>query len=154
MKIESGKKVTIKYLHKRFEGQFSVRTLQRDIITLSEAGIPLISQKTVANENTWQLMDNFRFFIPLPLDQNEYLAAHVLRSNLKIFNNTSFGSEINALIKKIEQIVPDDLFFELDDEKAQAIFENYSSGMFDYTHHGKIIDSLIKSIINKNIWKP
>jgi len=83
--LSSGRKVTTTELLHRFDGRVSLRTLQRDLLALSEAGIPLISEKTMANENAWTLMSRFRSFIPMPLETNEYLAAHILKANLKIF---------------------------------------------------------------------
>jgi predicted DNA-binding transcriptional regulator YafY len=66
--LSSGRKVTTTELLHRFDGKVSLRTLQRDLLALSEAGIPLISEKTMANENAWTLMSRFRSFIPMPLE--------------------------------------------------------------------------------------
>ena len=96
--LSSGRKITTTKLQHRFNGAVSLRTLQRDLLALSEAGIPLISEKTTANENIWSLMSRFRSFIPLPLETNEYLAAHILKANLKVFQKTPFGYEIKSLI--------------------------------------------------------
>ena len=116
--LSSGRKVTTTELLRRFQGGVSLRTLQRDLLALSEAGIPLVSEKTMANENAWSLMSQFRSFIPLPLETNEYLAAHILKANLKVFQKTPFGEEIQSLIKKIDQIVPEEVFLETDYDKA------------------------------------
>ena len=78
--LSSGRKVTTTELLRRFQGGVSLRTLQRDLLALSEAGIPLVSEKTMANENAWSLMSQFRSFIQLPLETNEYLAAHILKA--------------------------------------------------------------------------
>jgi predicted DNA-binding transcriptional regulator YafY len=149
--LSSGRKVTTTELQHRFNGAVSLRTLQRDLLALSEAGIPLISEKTAANENIWSLMSRFRSFIPLPLETNEYLAAHILKANLKVFQKTPFGDEIKSLIKKIDQIVPEDVFLETDDGKADKLFENYSAGNFDYSPHGETINKLISAILHGNI---
>ncbi len=149
--LSSGRKVTTTELQHRFNGAVSLRTLQRDLLALSEAGIPLISEKTTANENIWSLMSRFRSFIPLPLETNEYLAAHILKANLKVFQKTPFGDEIKSLIKKIDQIVPEDVFLETDDGKADKLFENYSAGNFDYSPHGETINKLISAILHGNI---
>ncbi|MBC8214236.1 MAG: transcriptional regulator [Candidatus Marinimicrobia bacterium] len=148
--LSSGRKVTTKELSHRFDDDVSLRTLQRDLLALSEAGIPLISEKTMANENAWSLMSSFRSFIPMPLETNEYLAAHILKANLKVFQKTPFGDEIKSLIKKIDQIVPEDVFLETDYGKADKLFENYTAGMFDYSPHGETINSLISAILYKN----
>ena len=122
--LSSGRKVTTKELRHRFDGAVTLRTLQRDLLALSESGIPLISEKTMANENAWTLMSRFRSFIPLPLETNEYLAAHILKANLKIFQKTPFEKEIQSLIDKIDQIVPEEVFLETESGKVQDLFEN------------------------------
>ncbi|ODS30440.1 MAG: hypothetical protein SCARUB_04448 [Candidatus Scalindua rubra] len=149
--LSSGRKVTTTELLRRFEGGVSLRTLQRDLLSLSEAGIPLISEKTMANENAWSLMSQFRSFIPLPLETNEYLAAHILKANLKVFQKTPFEKEIQSLINKIDQIVPEEVFLETETGKADDLFENYSAGNFDYSPHGETINKLISAILHGNI---
>ena len=149
--LSSGRKVTTTELLRRFQGGVSLRTLQRDLLALSEAGIPLVSEKTMANENAWSLMSQFRSFIPLPLETNEYLAAHILKANLKVFQKTPFGDEIKSLIKKIDQIVPEDVFLETDYDKADKLFENYTAGTFDYAPHGDTINNLITAILHNNV---
>ena len=149
--LSSGRKVTTTELQHRFNGAVSLRTLQRDLLALSEAGIPLISEKTTANENIWSLMSRFRSFIPLPLETNEYLAAHILKSNLKVFSKTPFEKEIQSLIAKIDQIVPEEVFLEAQSGKAEDLFENYSAGNFDYGPHGDTINSIISAILHRNV---
>jgi len=147
--LSSGRNVTTKDLHRRFGGNVSMRTLQRDLIALSEAGIPLISEKTKANENAWSLMSHFRSFIPIPLETNEYLATHILKANLKVFQKTPFEKEIKSLLKKIDQIVPEDVFLETESGEAENLYENYSAGLFDYSPHGETINDLISAIIHR-----
>ena len=147
--LSSGRKITTNDLFQRFDGRVSRRTLQRDLLTLSEAEIPLISEKTKSNENAWSLMSHFRSFVAVPLGTNEYLAAHILKSNLRIFEGTPFEKEIKSLIDKIDQIVPEDVFLEVKQAGAENLFENYSAGMFDYSPYGAIIDGLISTILNK-----
>lgn len=147
--LSSGRKITTRELRHRFDDAVSLRTLQRDLLALTEAGIPLISKKTKANENAWSLISRFRSFIPLPLETNEYLAAHVLKSNLKVFQKTPFEKEIQSLIDKIDQIVPEEVFLETGSGKARDLFENYSAGLFDYSPHGETINNLISAIVHR-----
>ncbi len=147
--LSSGRKITTKELRHRFDDAVSLRTLQRDLLALSEAGIPLITEKTKANENSWSLISRFRSFIPLPLETNEYIAAHILKANLKVFQKTPFEKEIQSLINKIDQIVPENVFLETDSGKADDLFENYSVGLFDYSPHGETINNLIFAIVHR-----
>ncbi len=147
--LSSGRKITTSELHRRFGGEVSIRTLQRDLLSLLDAGIPLITEKIKANQNLWSLMEEFKSFIPFPLETNEYLAAHILKSNLKIFQKTPFEKEIQSLIKKIGQIVPEEVFLEIELDNSTNLFENYTSGIFDYSPHGEVISCLISSVLHR-----
>ncbi|MBT6011145.1 MAG: hypothetical protein HOG80_07105, partial [Candidatus Marinimicrobia bacterium] len=113
--LSSGTRLTTAALVRRFDDQVPLRTLQRDLNKIASSGIPVRSKKTTANENEWFLDSSFRSFIPQTLGLNEYLAAHMLKENLKVFRSTEFSIEIDSLLKKIEQIVPEDVFLETED---------------------------------------
>ena len=145
--LSSGTRLTTSALVRRFDDQVALRTLQRDLNKISSSGIPIRSRKTIANENEWYLDSSFRSFIPQTLGLNEYLAAHMLKENLKVFRNTEFSGEVDSLLAKIEQIVPEDVFLETDDSDPEDLFENYSTGLFDYTGYDEIINKIIQAII-------
>ncbi len=147
--LSSGTRLTTAALVRRFDSQVSLRTLQRDLNRITQAGIPVRSRKTRANENEWFLDSSFRSFIPQTLGLNEYLAAHMLKENLKIFRNTEFSNEIDTLLLKIEQIVPEHIFLETEDLAPDDLYENYTSGLYDYTGFDGIITSIIDGILQK-----
>ena len=147
--LSSGSRLTTAALVKRFDGQVALRTLQRDINKIASSGIPVRSRKTTANENEWYLDSNFRSFIPQTLGLNEYLAAHMLKENLKIFRNTEFSDEIDSLLEKIEQIVPEDVFLETEDSDPENLFENYTAGLFDYSGFDETIRLIIDGILHQ-----
>jgi predicted DNA-binding transcriptional regulator YafY len=147
--FSSGHRLTTAALSKRFDNLVSLRTLQRDLNRIVEAGIPIRSKKTRANENEWFLDHHFRTFIPQTLGLNEYLAAHMLKENLKVFRNTEFSDEIDSLLEKIEQIVPEDVFLETEDVAPEDLYENYTSGLFDYSGYDELITDIINAIMQK-----
>jgi predicted DNA-binding transcriptional regulator YafY len=147
--LGAGSRLTTKQLLSRFENDVSLRTLQRDFNRIQVAGIPLQSRKTQANENEWYLDSAFRSFLPRTLGLNEYLASYILRENLKVFRNTNFSTEIDSLIEKIEQIVPDDVFMKTEEIDPSQLYENYSAGMYDYSGSNELIADLIKAILEK-----
>jgi len=147
--LSSGTRITTASLVNRFDGLVGLRTLQRDLNKISGAGIPIRSRKTNANENEWYLDSNFRSFIPQTLGLNEYLAAHMLKENLKIFRNTDFSSEIDSLLEKIEQIVPEHVFLETEDSDPENLFESYTAGLFDYSGFDEIISRIIDGILHQ-----
>jgi len=147
--LSAGTKLTTSTLISRFEHDVSLRTLQRDFQRIQAAGIPLRSRKTKANENEWFLESAFRSFLPRTLGLNEYLASYILRENLKVFRNTNFSNEIDSLLDKIEQIVPDEVFLKTEEIDPNQIYENYSAGMYDYSELNGIIEDLIKAILER-----
>jgi len=147
--LSAGTRITTAALVKRFDGQVSLRTLQRDLNKISTSGIPVRSRKTKSNENEWYLDSNFRSFIPQTLGLNEYLAAYMLKENLKIFRNTEFSDEVDSLLSKIEQIVPEEIFLETEDSDPEHLLENYTAGLFDYSGYDEIITRIIDGILQK-----
>ena len=147
--LSSGSRLTTSDLVRRFDKLVPIRTIQRDLNKISASGIPLRSRKTVANENEWFLDSGFRSFIPQTLGLNEYLAAHMLKENLKVFRNTEFSAEIDSLLDKIDQIVPDKVFMETDEISAEELYENYTTGLFDYSGFDEIINTTIEAILQK-----
>ncbi len=132
-----------------FDYNITRRTLQRDLLALSDCGVPLVNEKLTANENAWYLMDHFKQFIPIPLEMNEYLALEMLKSNLAIFKNTSIQEDVEKLSKKIEQILPADLFIKSTEGELSNILTNYFMGQYDYSGKNDIISEMIKAITNK-----
>jgi len=147
--LSIGRKVTTKELRRRFDETVSLRTLQRDMLALSDSGVPLVNEKLTANENTWYLMDHFKQFIPIPLEMNEYLAMEMLKTNLSILKNTSIESDVENLTKKIEQILPDELFLQATTGKFSNLLTNYSIGQYDYSGKNDIINKLIEAITKR-----
>ena len=147
--LSIGRKVTTKELRRRFDETVSLRTLQRDMLALSDSGVPLVNEKLTANENTWYLMDHFKQFIPIPLEMNEYLAMEMLKANLSILKNTSIEDDVEKLTKKIEQILPDELFLQATTGKFSNLLTNYSIGQYDYSGKNDIINKLIEAITKR-----
>jgi len=147
--LSIGRKVTTKELRRRFDETVSLRTLQWDMLALSDSGVPLVSEKLTANENTWYLMDHFKQFIPIPLEMNEYLAMEMLKANLSILKNTSIENDVEKLTKKIEQILPDELFLQATTAKFSNLLTNYSMGQYDYSGKNDIINKLIEAITKR-----
>ena len=149
--LSMGQKLSTTSLLLKFEHDISRRTLQRDFITLSEAGIPIVSEKIQGNENIWYLDSRFKNFIPIPLGLNEYLAAHALKENLKVFSNTALDKDVATFMTKIEQILPSSVFLDSRKGIAESFFEQYSAGLFDYSPHNRTIETLIGAILDKKI---
>lgn len=149
--ISNNRKITIKELYRIFDEKVRIRTLQRDIIKLSEAGIPLISEKSTGNENIWYIDTGFKHFTPILLNINEYIMAYFIRKAIPAFKNTPVQKHYNDLVDKLDQLLPSDIFVEptLDSGELEEDFFSYEIGTFDYSDYEKILNDVIISIIEK-----
>ena len=147
--LTNRRNVTTKEIRSLLGDSISLRTIQRDLLTLSGAGVPLVNDKISANENIWSLMPHFRNFIPIPLETNEILALQMLKANLTIFKDTAIEKDAEKLTEKIEQIVPKEVFLESENLPFSDIFENFSAAQFDYSAHNETITNLITAITEK-----
>lgn len=145
--LSAGSRLTTHDLLRRFDDQISLRTLQRYMHDIIEANIPLRCEKGPANQNIWSLEPWARSFNPVPLGPNEYLAAMVLKANLRIFRETGFQKEIDSLINKLDQIAPDEVF---EDLSRFQVFDIYTVGEVDYSGMGHVIDTFFEAIVGKH----
>jgi len=145
--LSAGRRMTTKEMRSRFENQVSIRSLQRDMEFIQGAGLPLHVEKGKGNENSWSMHRQILGFIPSLLEHNEILAGMVLKSNLKIFSNTAFQDEIDALSRKLNQLVPDDLY---EDVSNLNVFENFTVGEMDYTSQSDMIMQIFEAIKGKH----
>jgi predicted DNA-binding transcriptional regulator YafY len=147
--LSTHKYVTTSQLEERFHFSVSRRTLQRDLIVLSDVGIPLITEKIQANENAWSLMDSFKSFIPIPLDTDEFLALQLLKSNLTLFNKTKIQDDVKKLSQKIDQLLPENLFISSTKKESENLFSSFNMGQYDYSGSNEIIKSIMDGIFEK-----
>ncbi|MFC1513592.1 helix-turn-helix transcriptional regulator [candidate division KSB1 bacterium] len=151
--LSNKRRITVMELFRLFEKQVSIRTLQRDLNKLSEAGIPLITEKSTGNENVWCLDQRFNNFIPYSVTLNEYLTAHYLKKAVPVFKNTPIEKEYMQLIDKLEQILSSDIFDIIysSDKSLVTSFVALEYGTYDYSNYKDIINDTIYSINNKKI---
>lgn len=147
--LSTHKFVTTSQLEERFHFTVSRRTIQRDLIVLSDVGIPLITEKVQANENAWSLMDSFKSFLPIPLETNEFLALQLLKANLSLFNKTEIQDDVKKLSQKIDQLLPENLFVQSTKKESQNIFSSFYMGQYDYSGSNEIIKSIMDGIFEK-----
>ena len=145
--LSAGQRMTTRELERRFDGRVKLRTIQRDLGHIRNSGVPLRVERGLGNEGYWSLERFAMGFVPQFLEKSELLAAMILKSNLRIFTDTTFQNEIDDLMSKLDQIVPDHLF---EDVSKMHIFENYAVGELDYSGMSAVIEDLFKAIMDKH----
>lgn len=119
MMIINKEKITAKELSEYF--QVSVRTIQRDIDTLSMAGIPIYAES--GKKGGYQLLDNYK------LDMN--------------FLNTKEAKVLSSLLGSLEQTVP---YLEV-----KSISNKFSTRLSDEEEDNKIVVKLNPLINEDNL---
>jgi predicted DNA-binding transcriptional regulator YafY len=145
--LSSGHRLSTKQIHRHFDGEVTLRTVQRDLITLQEAGIPLELQRGDNKENFWFLPRDYRGMIHPMVHRNELLSVYILKSYLKFFQGTSVSSALDSAIEKLEELAPGEVYSELMD--GQSLLWNQDVGQYDYQQYDAILNSMIDCILKK-----
>jgi predicted DNA-binding transcriptional regulator YafY len=61
--LSMGRNLTSSELNRIFDEKVTLRTIQRDMITIQQAGIPLICEKNHKKENVWSFPRDYRRMI-------------------------------------------------------------------------------------------
>ena len=141
------RKLTTRELFESFNKKVTLRTIQRDMLAIETAGLPLIQEKDKNGSFLWSFPRDYKKMVLPSIQQNELLAVHILKAYLKTFNGTKIEKDINSVIDKIEMIAPGDVYFNLD--YNDSIIWNQDFGNFDYQRFNEILQDVIDSIINR-----
>jgi proteasome accessory factor B len=145
--LSVGRKITINYLIDAFNDEVSKRTLQRDMQTIEEAGIPLEYELMENGAYSWYFSRDYKNLLPPVVQTNELMAAYMLKSYLKTFKGTRIEKDLNSVIDKLENIAPGDVY-DLLTENGEVMW-NQDFGDFDYTKFNEILDLSVKAAIDK-----
>ncbi len=144
------RKFTTRDLCEYFEDQFTIRTIQRDIIVIERAGIPLMQEKDIDGNLVWFFPKTYRRMVLPSIQPNELLAAHILKSYLQTFKGTQIEADTMSLIDKVENIAPGDVFLDFDsDYNNQPLLWSQDFGEFDYHDYNQTLMTVISLLINK-----
>jgi len=142
-----GRKLTAAQLFDYFDQEVSIRTLQRDLMTIQEAGIPLQMEREKGKENIWSFPVEYRRMIIPQIERNELLTMHILKAFLKSFRQTTIGSDLATLLNKIEEIAPGEIYMEL--EGIHDLVWDQDVGHYNYDQTDGILNQVIDLIVAK-----
>lgn len=135
-----------------FDNKIPLRTIQRNLETLSNTSMPMIPRINVSLYKRQKIysIDNDNLLVLPNLSLNEALSAHFLKNSLKIFEKTNIAKGLKGLISKIESKLPEDVFENLDYAKENiGDIQFMQSGVYDYSSFKDIIDKLIEAVSSK-----
>lgn len=138
------RKLSTDDLHRHFDKQVSLRTVQRDIKAIEAAGIPLFMDKDSSGKNYWYFSRDYKKMVLPSIQPNELLAAYILKSYLKTFKGTQIETDLNSVVDKLETFAPGDVYLDMNTD--ESIIWNQDFGDFDYQKFGGILEETIRSI--------
>lgn len=142
---------TVSALYAFFQKQVPKRTLQRDLIALSAANIPLLTKKGRGKEAIWFVDRSYLRFIPETIGSQELLASYFLERLALITKGTQLEKNIQSLLKKTRQLVTPDVFASVDgSDLSGGLFGATYTGYIDYTPHSETIESVLTAAMNRN----
>lgn len=141
------RETTVGQLYDFFERAVPKRTLQRDLIELSGADIPLFNRQGKGKELVWYLDSNYLKFVPLTVGSRELMASYFLERLSEVARGTQLERDTRSLLKKAKQFLTPDIFHVSEGiDPAKDLFGATFVGHIDYAPHSATIDLLIAAI--------
>jgi predicted DNA-binding transcriptional regulator YafY len=141
---------TIAQLYEYFEHDVPKRTLQRDLVELSSADIPLRTKPGKGKELVWYLESSYLRFVPMTVGNKELMASYFLERLANVAHGTKLEADIKSLLKKAKQLAPPEVFSLTETMNPSCdLFGATFMGYIDYTDHSATIDLLITAIAER-----
>jgi len=144
-RLAAGRECTVDELYRMFDGRVSRRTLERDMLRLSAANVPIYDRSGAGRERIWSLDSNYRGYIPTLLGAEEVAAAILLSELSKIVQHTPFADGVVKLQDRLRREFPLDAVRSLSDGEASPFFI-LSGGVVDYRPHSGAIRDFLRAI--------
>jgi len=141
--------ITVDWLFEYFERAVTKRTLQRDLIALTAANVPLDEKRSAHGQIFWSLNPNYLKFIPMTLGVDEFISSLLLKRMAVIFKNTPIENDIKTLDHKIKQLITDDVLTTGNDlQELEPYFSTLNFGYIDYGNYGEQLQKYLFATIN------
>ncbi len=146
--LSMGRNLTTSDLRKEFDHKVTLRTIQRDMITIQQAGIPLNCEKNHKKENVWSFPREYRHMILPSIQKSELISLYILKAYLKEFRGTKIEDNLFSVIDKLEDMAPGEVYLDLDTTGDLLWDQDY--GAYDYSELDDLINQVINAIVKKN----
>ncbi len=149
--LSSGRDITVKQLHKYFEQRVSKRTLQRDLVELSSANIPLVTRQGKGKQLVWSVDSGYLRFIPQVFGSREIAAASLMKQFMNCFLGTFLEEDAQLFFDKARQLYPPSAVIESDAVDHLKLLAFSKTGYIDYRPFTGIIRSLLDAITQQSV---
>jgi predicted DNA-binding transcriptional regulator YafY len=146
--LTTDREITVTGLYRKFEARIPRRTLERDLVALSSANIPLKSRPGKGREQVWYLEECFKHFIPQMIGSREVMASLLLGRFLDLVRGTSLERQAKSFLNKAKQIYDPSLIVD-SDSMSSSLFAVSQTGVIDYGPHAVTIDRFLQAASEK-----
>ena len=137
--------VTVKQLYEYFDRKEAKQTLQRTLMKIDAANIPLRIEAGAHNEKYYSLDRAFRF-IPELLTPEEALAAVLLLQFREVFAGTRIETDMASVFEKLQQLLPRDAIA-APDAFSGTYLHVHQPGKLDLDGRADMLRDLFRGIV-------
>lgn len=126
------------------------RTIYRDFEALQEAGFPLYSDLSDAEEGNpkarWRFVDGYRYQVPIPFSLSELMSLHFFRGLIKPLAGTAFDDGLTSAMEKVRIALPEETKDFV--ERVEETLKSGVKGQGAYGKFGPMINLLSQAVMN------
>jgi proteasome accessory factor B len=137
--------VTVKELYDRFDRKESKQTIQRTLMKIDAANIPLRITAGAHNEKYYSL-DRAFAYVPELLTPEEALAAVLLLQFREVFAGTRIETDMSAVFEKLHQLLPPDAIA-APDAFSGTYLHVHQPGKLDLDGRADMLRDLFRGIV-------
>ena len=123
-----------------------VRTIQRDLAAIQEAGYPLISDWQ-EGEKLYRFLTRFKDVPPISFSLQELMTLSLLRSQLDLLNGTPFLEDMQSVFNKVNSVLPPRLAAHM--ERIAQVSHPLLQGKRDYRKSGELLRLIRHALLHQ-----
>ena len=123
-----------------------IRTIQRDLAAIQEAGYPLTSEWG-NGEKLYRFLTRFKDVPPIQFTLQELMTLSLLRSQLDLLNGTPFMEEMQSVFGKVNSVLPPRLAAHM--ERIAEVAHPLLQGRRDYGKSGEALRLIRHALLHQ-----
>ncbi len=122
----------------------AIRTIQRDLAAIEEAGYPLVSDWQ-DGVKLYRFLTRFKDVPPISFTLQELMTLSLLRSQLDLLNGTPFLEEMQSVFSKVNSVLPPRLAAHM--ERIAQVSHPLLQGRRDYGKSGELLRQIRHALL-------
>lgn len=121
------------------------RTLYRDLQAISDAGYPLVRERTDGGQVLYRFLTGFKHVPPITFSLSELMTLYLCRGRLQVLQGTPFFEDLDAIFQRIRAGLPPRSVAHLE-RIAEAVAPRFQ-GTRDYSAKRQILTDLRQALL-------